>query len=82
MPCSAYLRQGLIKNKGGVRIVSNFTKGETFSYLMATKYSWGESHNAVLPLAPLKKSLPLPFSFGKKRTYLDTQLKGELTDLL
>ena len=29
----------------------------------------------------LKKGLPLPFSLAKKRIYLDTHLKGELTDL-
>ena len=28
-----------------------------------------------------KKGLPLPFSLAKKRIYLYTQLKGELTDL-
>ena len=32
-------------------------------------------------LAPSKKGLPLPFILAKKRTYLGTQLKGELTDL-
>ena len=30
-------------------------------------------------LAPFKKGLPLPFSLAKKRAYLDTQLKTELT---
>ena len=35
---------------------------------------------APLP-APFKKSLPLPISFAKKGIYLDTQLKGERTDL-
>ena len=62
-------------------IISNFTNGETFSSLMTTKYSWGKYHNVAPLLVPLKKSLPLPFSFGKKRIYLDTQLKGELNDL-
>ena len=62
-------------------IISNFTNGETFSSLMTTKYSWGKYHNVVSLLVPLKKSLPLPFSLGKKRIYLDTQLKGELNDL-
>ena len=48
--------------------------------LMTT--SWGQSHNAPpLLLAPSKKDLPLLFSLAKKRIYLDTQLKGELTDL-
>ena len=84
MPCSAYLQWGLIKTKRRGRIISNFSKGEIYdktSYLMTTKYSWGLSHNASPLLAPLKRSLPLPFSLGKKRIYLDTQLKGELADL-
>ena len=73
---------GFDKKQTRGRIISNFTKAETFSSLMTTnKYSWWWSHNAVPLLAPLKKGLPLPFSLGKKRIYLDTQLKGELTDL-
>ena len=63
------------------RIISNFTKGETFSSIMTTKYSWGWSHKAAPLLAPLKKGLPLRLSLRKKRIYLYTQLKGELTDL-
>ena len=39
------------------------------------------SHNAALLLALSKKDLCPLFSLGKKRLYLDTQLKGELTDL-
>ena len=33
------------------------------------------------PLHPSKKGLSFPFSLGKKTIYLETQLKGELTDL-
>ena len=33
------------------------------------------------PPCTLQKGLPVPFTLAKKRTYLDTQLKGELTDL-
>ena len=29
----------------------------------------------------LQKDLPITFSLAKKRIYLDTQLKGEITDL-
>ena len=32
-------------------------------------------------LDPSKNSLSFPFSLGKKRVYLETQLKGEFTDL-
>ena len=32
-------------------------------------------------LAPFKKGLSLPLTLAKKKTYLDTQLKGELIDL-
>ena len=32
-------------------------------------------------LHPSKKGLYFPFSLGKKLIYLETQLKGELTDL-
>ena len=33
------------------------------------------------PLHPSKKGLFFPFSLGKKTIYLETQLKGEFTDL-
>ena len=32
-------------------------------------------------LHPSKKGLSFPLSLGKKRVYLETQLKGEFTDL-
>ena len=32
-------------------------------------------------LASSKKGLPLPFSLAKKGIYLDTELKGEITNL-
>ena len=35
----------------------------------------------ALLLHPSKKGISFPFSFGKKRIYLETQLKGEFTDL-
>ena len=63
------------------KIISNFTKGEAFLFLMTTKCSSGKSHNVALLLLPPRKGLPLLFSLAKKRIYLDTQLKAELTDL-
>ena len=42
---------------------------------------FGVNSQCGLPLAPSKKGLPLIFSLAKKRTYLDTQLKEEPTDL-
>ena len=32
-------------------------------------------------LHPSRKGLSFPFNLGKKRKYLETQLKGEFTDL-
>ena len=72
--------RGSNKKQRRGRNISNFKKGETFSSLMATKYSWRQSHNALALFAHLKKGLPLPLSLGKKIIYQDNQLKGELTD--
>ena len=52
-----------------------------FSCLMTTKCPCGWSQNVLLLLAPSKKHFSLPFTLAKKRTYLDTQSKRELTDL-
>ena len=49
-------------------IISNFTKGKTFSSLMTTKCSWG-----ILTTATT-------FSLTKTIICLETQLKAELTD--
>ena len=55
------------------RIISNF-----ISYL----YQPSDNIAMWSPfLHPSKKGLFFPFSLGKKRIYLETQLKGELTDL-
>ena len=35
------------KGGGGGRIISNFTKGETFSSPMTTTFSWEKSHNVA-----------------------------------
>ena len=55
-------------------IILNFTKGETFSRLMTTKYFLGQSQYVATLLAPSKRSLLLPSSLTKKRIYLDTHL--------
>ena len=80
VPQCLFVRQSNKKQRRG-RMISNFTKEETFSSLVTTTCSWGLSHNVTSLLAPFKKDLHLPFSLAKKRTYLDTQLEGELTDL-
>ena len=67
------------KQRAG-RIISNFTKGETFSSLMTTKCSCGESHNVAALLPPFQKGLPLTVGLAKKKKYLAAQLKAELTD--
>ena len=36
---------------------------------------------AMWPPPPFQKGFSFPFSLGKKRAYLETQLKGEFTDL-
>ena len=38
------------------RIISNFTKVQTFSSFMTTKCLWGQSHNTAPLLAPSKKA--------------------------
>ena len=73
--------QILESTKGG-SIISNFTKGETFSSLMTTKFSWGllgiNLKMWPLFLHPPGKELLLPFSLAKKRIGLDTQLNESL----
>ena len=76
MRCGAYLKVGLIK-KGGIGLFQISQK--TFSSLMKTNCSWGLSHNMDPHLVPSKKGLLLLFRLTKKRKYLDTELKGELT---
>ena len=46
-----FVRESNKKQKRG-RIISKFTKGETFSSLMTTKFSWGHSYNVASLLAP------------------------------
>ena len=63
------------------RIVSNFKKRRLFHFLWQPS-ALGCNLTMWHPLLPpFKKGIPLPFSLAKKRTYLDTQLKTELTYL-
>ena len=57
------------------RIISNFTKGET-SAVGDNITVWSRFLHP-----PSKKGLSFSLSLDKKRIYLETQLKGELTDL-
>ena len=65
--------RGSNKKQRRGRIISNF-----ISYL----YQPSDNIAMWSPfLHPSKKGLSFPFSLGKKRIYLETQLKGEFTDL-
>ena len=78
LSCRAYFLESL-KNRW-CTIISRFAKGDSFSSLMKAKCSGVISHCGPL-LATSTKGLHLPFTLAKKRIYLDTQLKGKLTDL-
>ena len=67
-----------MKNKGGARLFQISQKERLFHVL------YEPSDNLAmwsLFFHPSKKGLSFPFSLGKKRIYLETELKGELTDL-
>ena len=69
-------------NKKQIRgkIISNFTRRDFFiSY--DNQVLLGVISQCGPVLGPSKKNLPLLFSLAKKRIYLDTQLKAELTNL-
>ena len=58
-------------------------KERLFHVLYQPSYNlakWSPLQCASL-LHPSKKSLSFPFSLDKKRKYLETQLKGEFTNL-
>ena len=79
MPCSAYLSN---KQQRSGRIIFKFHKRTDFFVFYDNQVLLGViSRCAPLPSPPYKKDLPLLFSLATKRIYLDTQLKGELTDL-
>ena len=68
-----FVRRSSKKQRRG-RIISNFIKGETFSSLISNQV-------IILQCGPPSCTLPKKISLGKKRTYLETQLKGKFTDL-
>ena len=68
------------KKQRRVRIISNFAKGETFHLLWQPSAIGGNLTMWPL-LHPSKKAFLSPFILAKKTIYLETQLKGELTDL-
>ena len=66
-----------MKNKGGVRLFQISQKERLFHVL----YQPNDNLAMWSPfLHPSKKDLSFPFSLGKI-IYLETQLKGEFTDL-
>ena len=68
-----------MKNKGGVGIFQISQKKRLFiSY--DNQVLLGVISQCGLPSCTLQKGLPLIFTLAKKRTYLDTQLKGEFAD--
>ena len=72
-----YLSKGdQINSKKGVGFFQISRKEILFFFI-----SWRYSHDTALFLALSKNPLPFPFSLAKKRIYLDTHLKEELTDL-
>ena len=72
---------GLTKSKGGVGLFQ-ILKRERLFYLLYQPSALGDNLTMWSPfLRPSKKGISFPFSLVKKRTYLDTQLKGEFTDL-
>ena len=75
-----YLYQGLTRNKGWVGLFQISEKDRLF--IPYDNQMLLEVISQCSPLLALfKKGTPLLFRLAKKRRYLDTQLKGELTDL-
>ena len=67
-----------MKNKGWVGLFQISQKERIFHVLYQPSYNlamWSPF------LYPSKKGLCFPVSLGKRRIYLETQLKGEYTDL-
>ena len=68
-----------MKIKGGVGLFQISQKDRLFHVL----YQPSDNLAMWSPfLYPFKKGLPFPFSLGKKRIYLEIQLKGEFTDFI
>ena len=81
MSCSAYLYGGLEKKTKEGLDYFKFHKMGDFFISHDNQVLLGITHNVVPLFAPSKKGLSFSFSLAKKRIYLETQLKGEFTDL-
>ena len=69
------------ENKGGIVLFQISQKERLFHVLYQPSYNLAMWSPFASLLHPSKKGLSFPFSLGKKRIYLETQLKGEFTDL-
>ena len=64
------------------RIISNFRKGQPFFFFSDNQvYTLKGNFTMQTPSCTLLKRLSSLFTLAKKRIYLDTKLKEELTDL-
>ena len=70
-----------MKNKGWVGLFQISQKERIFHVLYQPSYNLAMWSPFTSLLHPSKKGLSFPFSLGKKKIYLETQLKGEFTDL-
>ena len=77
-PCPAVLicNCGSKKSKGGIGLFQ-ISQMQKERLLMTTKLLLG----VISQCGFQDKGLPLPFSLAKKKIYLDTQLKADLTNL-
>ena len=69
--------RGVVKNKGGAGLFEISQKERLFHASYQPSYNLAMWSYCTFP----KKGLSFPFSLGKKKIYLETELKGELTDL-
>ena len=68
--------RGSNKKQRRGRIISNFTKGEAFHLLWQPSALAGNLTMWPSFLHPPKNNLPFSFTLAKKKTYLETWLKG------
>ena len=54
-----------IKKQRRCSIISNFTEGDNFSFLMTTKCSWGWPHNVAPLFGPSKEMPSFPLQFAQ-----------------
>ena len=70
-----------VKNKGEVGLFQISQKERLFHVLYQPSYNLTMWSPFTSLLHPSKKGLSFLLGLGKKRIYLETQLKGEFTDL-